>query len=86
MVGPYCANLVSQMHITMIGGIINKVSLAFIAGGIASEPFGNSENLVHVSYGCTAQYSCTLAKAVALKVLVELLGSFLLIEVLCIFP
>ena len=34
LVGPYCANLVSQMHITIIGGMINKVSLAFIAGPI----------------------------------------------------
>eukprot|EP00913_Durusdinium_trenchii_P009631 g9049.t1 len=32
LVGPYCANLVSQMHITIIGGMINKISLAFIAG------------------------------------------------------
>ena len=47
LVGPYCANLVSQMHITMIGGMINKVSLAFIAGSVACEPFGNSENLVY---------------------------------------
>eukprot|EP00434_Breviolum_minutum_P023915 symbB.v1.2.021105.t1/scaffold1717.1/size104954/8 len=39
LVGPYCANLVSQMHITMIGGMINKVSLAFIAGAAGAEIF-----------------------------------------------
>eukprot|EP00435_Cladocopium_sp_Y103_P015041 s2347_g3.t1 len=39
LVGPYCANLVSQMHITIIGGMINKVSLAFIAGAAGAEIF-----------------------------------------------
>lgn len=39
LVGPYCANLVSQMHITIIGGMINKVSLAFFAGAAGAEIF-----------------------------------------------
>mmetsp|Transcript_126573 Transcript_126573/g.300650 ORF Transcript_126573/g.300650 Transcript_126573/m.300650 type:complete len:726 (-) Transcript_126573:101-2278(-) len=39
LVGPYCANLVSEMHITIIGGIINKISLAFIAGAAGAEIF-----------------------------------------------
>lgn len=38
---------------------------------IACEPFRNSETLVHVSYGFTAQHSCALAEALSLGALVE---------------
>eukprot|EP00930_Biecheleria_cincta_P034984 TRINITY_DN24105_c0_g2_i1.p1 TRINITY_DN24105_c0_g2~~TRINITY_DN24105_c0_g2_i1.p1 ORF type:complete len:679 (-),score=105.73 TRINITY_DN24105_c0_g2_i1:84-2069(-) len=39
VVGPYCANLVSHFHIHLIGGIINRLSLSFIAGAAGSEIF-----------------------------------------------
>jgi len=39
IVGPYCTNLVTHMHIFCIGGWINKVSLAFIGGAAGAEIF-----------------------------------------------
>jgi len=39
LIGPYCTNLVSRLHIFLIGNIINRVALAFIAGAAGAEIF-----------------------------------------------
>lgn len=39
VVGPYCTNLISHFHIHLIGGIINRLSLSFIACAAGSEIF-----------------------------------------------
>lgn len=39
LVGPYCTNLVTQKHICLIGGFINRFSLAFIGGAAGAEIF-----------------------------------------------
>lgn len=39
LVGPFCCNLITHMHIFMMGGYINRVSLAFIGGAAGAEIF-----------------------------------------------
>eukprot|EP00928_Gymnodinium_smaydae_P041128 TRINITY_DN27840_c0_g1_i1.p1 TRINITY_DN27840_c0_g1~~TRINITY_DN27840_c0_g1_i1.p1 ORF type:complete len:693 (-),score=43.47 TRINITY_DN27840_c0_g1_i1:109-2148(-) len=39
VVGPYVTNLVTKLHILLIGGWINQLSLAFIAGAAGAEIF-----------------------------------------------
>jgi len=39
LIGPYCTNLVSRLHIFLIGNLINRVALAFIAGAAGAEIF-----------------------------------------------
>eukprot|EP00927_Polykrikos_kofoidii_P043553 TRINITY_DN37628_c0_g1_i1.p1 TRINITY_DN37628_c0_g1~~TRINITY_DN37628_c0_g1_i1.p1 ORF type:complete len:694 (-),score=99.97 TRINITY_DN37628_c0_g1_i1:42-2123(-) len=39
LVGPYCCNLVTDLHIGLIGGFINNVAVAFISGAAGAEIF-----------------------------------------------
>mmetsp|Transcript_8086 Transcript_8086/g.20129 ORF Transcript_8086/g.20129 Transcript_8086/m.20129 type:complete len:683 (-) Transcript_8086:85-2133(-) len=39
VVGPYCTNLISHLYIFLIGDVINRFSLSFIAGAAGAEIF-----------------------------------------------